>query len=247
MARFVSLSEADLDRPWPWRGRDADVRYALYRSLEEEHEALVRARASWRPTEAEAILALAQRAFGDLRAVLVGTADDLLDRPPAPEQWPLRLVLRHLIGVEKRYATVTVYAAHRRDDEPIPIPEDRLPKDDDHDVSGRIDRILERFAAARAQSDALCGALPERVLTRPAIWSGYQTDVRFRLHRFASHIAEHTIQCEKTLAGLGVTESEARRIVRRIWAARGELEAIDDEELLKSLDAAHLDRAASLA
>ena len=40
-------------------------------------------------------------------------------------------------------------------------------------------------------------------MTRPTIWARYDVDVRFRLHRFAAHVIEHTIQCEKALAALG--------------------------------------------
>lgn len=246
MARFASLEDEALARPWAWRSREATVRDALYRSLEEEHAALVRARGAWEPTEGERILALAQRAFGDLRGLLVGLLDPLLDRAPAEREWSLRQVLRHLLGAERRQATQVVYAAHRAEGEPMRMPDERLPKDDDAEVSGDAARILDRFAALRAQSDSLCGGLPQGALSRPTIWSGHEVDVRFRLHRFASHITEHTIQCEKTLELLGARQSEARRIVRRIWAARGELEAIDDEATLRALEAAHAERAASL-
>lgn len=246
MRRFALLPDEALEHAWTWRDRQTRVRYALYRSLEEEQEALVRARAEWEPTEAERILALAQRAFGDLRGLLVGIDEQLLDRAPAEGQWPLRLVLRHALTVEKRYAAQVVYSAHRREEEPVAIPPDRLPHEDDADVAGDIARILDRFATFRAQTDALCGALPAAAMARPALWGGFEVDVRFRLHRFASHIVEHTIQCEKTLDALGSAPSEARRIVRRISTTRGELEASGDAETLQRLDTAHAERAAAI-
>ena len=74
----------------------------------------------------------------------------------------------------------------------------------------------------------------------------FAVDVRFRLHRFASHLVEHTIQCEKALAAGSIRVGEARTIVRRIWALRGELEATSDDDAMAALDAAHEERAASL-
>ena len=63
-------------------------------------------------------------------------------------------------------------------------------------------------------------------MTRPTQWIHYQIDVRFRLHRFAAHVVEHTVQCEKTLAALGWRIAEGRGIARRISAALGELEGL---------------------
>jgi len=58
------------------------------------------------------------------------------------------------------------------------------------------------------------------------VWVKVEIDVRFRLHRFAAHVVEHTIQCEKTLAALGWRPTEGRRIVRQVAAALGELEGL---------------------
>lgn len=63
-------------------------------------------------------------------------------------------------------------------------------------------------------------------MTRPTIWVRREVDVRFRLHRFASHLVEHTVQCEKTLDALAWHQAEGRRIVRRVTAALGELEGL---------------------
>ena len=247
MSRFATLADDALAGPWPWRGKEAEVRYALYRSLEEEQEALVRARARWEPSEAERILTLARRAFGDLRGLLVGLPDNTLDTARDAE-WSLRDVLRHALLVEKRYAVNTLFAAHRGDDEPLHLAagDPRSPSERDVDVSGGVETVMERFAAARDQTDALLGALPEPALTRPTAWSGHEVDVRFRLHRFASHLVEHTIQCEKALAAGSIRVGEARAIVRRIWALRGELEATSDDDAMAALDAAHEGRAGSL-
>jgi hypothetical protein len=48
--------------------------------------------------------------------------------------------------------------------------------------------------------------------------------LRFRLHRFDSHMRQHTIQLSKTLYALGYIPSEAKRLLRLINTALGEVE-----------------------
>src|SRR5215813_5119385 len=81
LERIAALSESELSRAWVFRGRTLDVRNAAYWALVEAQEVLTRLHASGVP-ESRRILALAQRAFGDLRGLLLGLPDDLLDRAP---------------------------------------------------------------------------------------------------------------------------------------------------------------------
>lgn len=247
MRRFAALDGDALGLPCRWRDRDVDIRYLIVRSLEEEHEALFRARVAWRPTEVQAILALARSAFGDLSGVLIGLPDGSLDAAHDAE-WSLRRILTHVGEVERRYMAQTVFAAHRRDDEPLRMPEGdpRLPQKDGPELPGGIDALRARLAVAREESDAALGGIPDAALPRPSDWAGKQVDVRLRLHRFAAHLVEHTLQCEKALAGGGFRESAGRGLVRRIWSMRGELEAMADDATLNRLDAAHVERARAL-
>ena len=123
---FAGLDHEALSRPWPWREGTIDVRYALYRTLEEAQEAYVRAAAEPHP-ESRRILALAQRALGDLRGLLAGLPAEQLDVAPRPGEWSIRQTLHHLLVVERRYALQTLYAVERADTEPVRIPDDRLP------------------------------------------------------------------------------------------------------------------------
>src|SRR5213594_54230 len=247
MRRFATLDDAALGTPCRWRDRDVDVRYLVVRSLEEEHQALFRARVSWRPTEIERILALARQAFGDLCGLLIGLPDETLDAAHDAE-WSLRRILTHVGEIERRYMAQTVYAAHRRDEDPLRLAEGdpRLAAKDGPELLGGIDALLARLAVAREESDAAVGGIPEAALVRPSEWAGERVDVRLRSHRFAAHIVEHTLQCEKALAGSGTSEGEARRLVRRLWAMRGELEASADDETLNRLDLAHAERTEAL-
>jgi hypothetical protein len=48
--------------------------------------------------------------------------------------------------------------------------------------------------------------------------------LQFRLHRFDSHLRQHSVQAEKALAALDGPPSEARRLLRLVYAALAEAE-----------------------
>ena len=245
LAGFAALDEDVLSRPWRWLGGTLDARYALYRALEEAQEACVVAAAGPQP-ESRRILALAQRAFGDLHGLLIGLPTDLLDREPRPGEWPVREVLRHMLSVERRYAVQTRYAVERGDAEPVRISEDKLSTIPPGDVGGDVDAMLARLGQARAETNRRLGDLALVALTRPSVWVKVEIDVRFRLHRFAAHVVEHTIQCEKTLAALGWRPTEGRRIVRQVAAALGEVEGLGALTQARAIEARLAERFGSV-
>jgi hypothetical protein len=83
-------------------------------------------------------------------------------------------------------------------------------------------------------------------MTRPTIWAGYEIDVRFRLHRFAVHIEEHTIQCEKTLLALDWRPTEGRQIARRLAAVLGEVEGFGAVKDAREIEGRLAERLASV-
>jgi hypothetical protein len=118
------------------------------------------------------------------------------------------------------------------------MPEGRRPKPDPTHTPGGILDIVAHFAEQRAGTDAALGDLAEATLARPTFWAGAEVDVRHRLHRFASHISEHTHQCEKTVGALGALGGDGRSIAMRIGAMRGLHERRTDAERLRALDLA---------
>src|SRR5690348_4818769 len=85
MARLAAVPDGRCSDPWEWPGQSGfplQVRDALYRSLEEELEA-VAAQAS-PAIESARLLAVGQRAWGELRGLLVGLPDELLDLAERP-------------------------------------------------------------------------------------------------------------------------------------------------------------------
>lgn len=245
LTRLAAWTDADLAKPWMHGTRVTNLRYALYRTLEEEQEAVA---ALARPAnEASRIVALAQGAFGDLRGLLAGVPDDLLDRAPAEGEWPIRETLRHALEVELAYGAQTRWAVERTEAEPVAFPVERRPQVAPAEVAGPAAGVVARLERERAETDRYAAAIPDRALGRPSVWAGLTVDTRFRLHRFASHYAEHTIQCETTLERLGLARGDAPRVVRAISRMRGLHERSTAPERLAALDAACAARAAARA
>ena len=249
LARLAAVDDADLARPDRWRGIRVGARYArLFRTLEIEQEAVVAARISYLGTEAQRILGLAQIAYGDLRGVLAGVGSEALDRSPAEGEWSARRTLEHAIGVERSYRANTRHAIVRGADEPLTLPAERRPQPDPADTAGDGSALAEHLGARRAETDADLGRITEDEMTRASHWGaleeGLDVDVRFRLHRFASHLVEHTVQCERALEAAGVVFGDARRVVRRISVLRAMHERITPAAELARLDAGHAQRLA---
>jgi hypothetical protein len=216
-----------------------DARYALlFSTLEVEQTAVVRARTGYRGTEAQRILGLAQVAYGDLRGLLAGMSAEALDRVPREGEWSARETLKHTVGVERSYRANTAHALRRGADEPLAVPADRRPVPDPTDTAGDGSEIAERLGVRRAETDAELAAISDEQLTLPSKWGELAVDVRFRLHRFASHLVEHTVQCERALETAG-TVSDARRVVRRISVMRAMHERITPLDELGRIDAQH--------
>jgi hypothetical protein len=251
LAGFANLDEAALGQPWVYREKPMDVRYALYRTIEDAQEAHVILAARPHP-ESRRILAFCQRAFGSLRGLVIGLPDTLLDREPRVGEWSVGYTLRHVLAVERRYAIQTLYAVERADSDPVRIPADRLPPTGREgpltpaEISGGVAEILAQLAEARAETNRSLGDIAPARMTRPTIWGHFDVDVRFRLHRFGSHVVEHTVQCEKTLAALGWPEMEGRRIVRQLTALLGEIEGLGGLAEAKGVEARLVERFASV-
>jgi hypothetical protein len=242
---FAALGEDGLSRPWRFRDRPMDVRYAIYRSIEEAQEALVGVAGQPLP-ESRRILALAQRAYGDLRGLLIGLPTVLLDRPPREGQWSVREILGHLIVIEGRYAVQTRYAIERGDADPMRVAESELPTPAQTDVTGDIEQLLGRLGEARGETRRRLGDVSPAAMVRPTQWMHYDVDVRFRLHRFAAHLVEHAVQCEKTLESLGWSPTEGRRIVRRLTGLLGEIEGLGGETAVREIERRLVERHASM-
>lgn len=200
--------------------------------------------------DAVRILTIAQAAFGELRGLLLAIPDALVDREPAPGEWSVRQTMEHAIRVERSYRANCEYALTRRDDEPIAMPADRRPAADPADTAGDALAIALAFARRRAETDAALERLDAAALARPTRYGpldvAFEVDVRFRLHRFAVHLAEHSHQVEKTLRALGERGTDAQSYLRRISILRARHERRSGAATLARLDAAISDVVAAV-
>ncbi len=235
-----ALSDEDLEREWNWRAYHEGVRYACFRTYEELRTlaaVLIPERSSKNHplTTAHATLAQYHAAYRDLQAVLLGVGDDLLDTPPAPGEWPLRIILGHTIAAEREFFARIWHAIqqYRNDKEEIVA----MTAEAVAEFVGSyedFERTMNRLRLAGIL--AFYEALHKRVLRELTDIRGFELEaeslwweevplsVEFRLHRLDAHLRQHTIQAEKTLAALIGPSTEARRLLRLIYAALAEVD-----------------------
>jgi hypothetical protein len=224
----VELAPSELADDAPWQGY-LSVREVYYRVYQDLRDLAARRGAARRATRAQRILAQHQFAWRDLCGALVGVRDDELDSAPAAGEWPLREVLDHLLGAERGFTGLTMFALeHARQPraEPIAMPtEHPLGETYPADVSGSLADILVRFDALHRLALSTFEQVTDAELAAPSrFWEENEQVVAFRLHRFDAHLREHTIQVDKTLAGIGHAPGEAERLTRLIYNALGEAE-----------------------
>lgn len=232
---LVRIDDSELEQPWPWRDIVTDVRYCFYR----QYEALELARAEIAPglvaplasqPPARPLAGAATAARWELHGLLIGLRDELLDADPGGGEWTVRQTLAHIVGGQRAYGWFTAWWLAQRDrhpDEfPAQVPDElsELLPDESTEAEGSMVEIRRRFDDIVDLSCATLGVLSADEMAAKARWAGQAVTVGFRVGRWASHIREHTIQVDKTLAMLGHQPTEVARLVRLIAAAYGRLE-----------------------
>ena len=245
--RFAEVTHAtpgpDLDREWTWGAYDSEgVRFAFFRTYEELRElvattAAERAACGPAPTTAQRILAQYHAAYRDLQAALLGIGQGEEDQVPAEGDWPLRRVVGHIVGADVGFYVVAKYALDRYragDGRPAEVPDEAW----DTIVGQDVDSVWTILDGPLAGTRSFHAAFHERILrefatviedelSAPSMyWEGYEMSLRFRLHRFDSHMRQHTVQVDKTLKGIGHAPNEAKRLLRLIYAALAEVEGV---------------------
>lgn len=238
VADLLAIRDDRLDGPWRWRPGDLDdveVRYGLYR-IHERLEGAVGAIALGRADHPGATIGPAIPALGamaaarwELHGVLASLSVDDWDTDPGGGEWTIRQVIGHTVSGQRMYGWYNAwYLSQPAVDVEAVYPPDGLmppePSEEDEAtgppeaVRSRLDRVVDASIAANA-------ALDRAAMHVAARWSGLPVTIDFRLGRYGSHIREHTIQIDKTLAMLDRRPSEAERLVRLILATYGRLEA----------------------
>jgi hypothetical protein len=234
-----TIGDADLPRPWPWKGgSEEEIRYGFYRigeSLELagiEAQARIRAAGIERGRAADRI-AQATAARWDLQGLLLPLPDPAWDADPGNREWTVRQTMAHVIGTQRHYGVVTAWwqaQAYAAEDPMLPpVTPDAAYEDlpsEEAEGAGTSSEVRDRLDDVVDRSSEALGGLPVERLGFGARWSGFAVDIDFRLGRWSSHIREHTVQVEKTLAMIDHRPTENDRLVRLLLAAWGRAEAV---------------------
>lgn len=231
------LPDERLDASWNWRGYEEGVRFIHFRVLEELNwlSALLGANAV--QSSAQRLLAQHHAAWWDLQSVLLGVGDDLLDKEPTPGEWTLRQTLDHLIEVEWAHTKISEFALQQvraGKTELLSVPEEEF---EPHFVTrgGFSETIFEgtlseiqAFHETTHQKvlEAFWDVQTDELHQKAPFWEPEAFEIAFRLGRFSSHMAQHTVQIEKNLARLEHPLNEASHLHRRIFAALAGVEIL---------------------
>jgi hypothetical protein len=236
------LSDSDLEIEWSWRAYNEGIRYAMFRTYEELRELaaqlIIERSTRGKPiTTAHYSLAQYHAAYRDLQAVLIGVDDDVTDSPPAKGEWPLRIILGHIIAAEREFFARIWHAVNRfREGEEERV---EMSAEEVAEFVGsyeEFERTMNRLSISGIM--AFYDSLHKRVLREltniqgleleaPSLWwEGLPITVEFRLHRLDSHLRQHTVQIEKTLGDLGQIPSEAKRLLRLIYNALADVDGV---------------------
>lgn len=244
LERFAAATrgadEAALDRPWAWGAYgDEGVRFAFLRTYEElrelatriAHERQAQGRA---PSAAQRILAQYHSAYRDLWAAVDGLGDEEAAVAPAPDEWPVRTAVAHMIEADAGFLVVISHALerHRAGDPDPPAPGEAVYDE----ILGSEESHRRQMALPLSSLRAWHAELHGRILAEFAAiadgelqlgsryWEPEPMSLRFRLHRLESHLRQHTVQVDKTQAAIGRAPDETRRLLRLLHAGLAEVE-----------------------
>lgn len=240
VADMLAIPESALPVEWPWiGGGEEEVRYGFYRVQELFERAEVDAARAVAATGhdgglAAALIAPATAARWDLHGLLAPLTDAEIDAEPSDEEWSIRRTLGHVVNGQRAYGWATAAWQARGiavDDPSLATPPtfpiyEGLPDEDGPEMAGSLDDIRARLDAILDLSAERLAGLPEDRLGLGTRWSGFAVSIAFRLGRWSSHIREHAVQVEKTLAMLGRQPTEPERLARLVLAAYGRAEAV---------------------
>lgn len=236
----VKLDDQDLEREWSWRAYHEGVRFAFFRTYEDLRELAARLiterTTCGKPiTAAQHTLSQYHAAYRDLQAILTGVDDSLIDVPPAKGEWALRIILGHIIAAEREFFARIWHAVQRfnaGEEQPVEMTAEEVAEfvGEFADFEKTMNRLS--IPGIMAYYDSLhkrvlreLSAVRGLELEAPSLWwEELPITVEFRLHRLDSHLRQHSVQIEKTLAAIDGPVSEPRRLLRLIYAALADVD-----------------------
>jgi len=232
---LAAIPDETLTRPWTWKGgSEEELRYGFYRVAESFERAGIESADAMRTMGARErgveLTATATAARWDLQGLLHDLDDATWDADPGDGEWTVRRTLGHVISSQRGYALGSSWWLERRlrPDQPTPAWPDGLGDDlpsEEAEAEGTAEEVRARLDEALDDAAEHLASLSDEQLAYVARWSGFEVDLAFRQSRWASHLREHTIQVEKTLAMLAVRLTEVDRLIRHILSAWGRAES----------------------
>jgi len=234
-----TIRDSDLTTAWKWPAlARVQARFAFFRAYEvlelaaAEAEAALAGGPARRPVVR--VIGPATATRWDLHGLLRSVTDADWDADPGGGEWSIRRTVTHIIGGQRSFAWGTAWWVGQGmlvDDPALPeiISADitgALPSEATVDIAGSRTEAGGRIDAILDLSTERLSGLPDDKLALGSRYAGSPVSVAFRLGRWSSHIREHTIQVEKTLAMLDRPPTEADRLIRLVLAAYGRLEAV---------------------
>ena len=235
LAALNGIAAGDLGYLWMWDGNEQDVRYGFYRAfeiLEVGAANATRALASQPSSAARQAVAAATASRWALHGVLATLRDADIDADPGNGEWSIRRTLQHTVSSQRGYAWGTAaWLALREQTQSQGL--GRLPDDwfgglpeEEEEAVGSLAEVRRELDDIVDVTSARYATLTDDDLAVMGRWSGAPVTIHFRQWRWSSHIAEHTIQIEKTIDMLGKRRSEVDWLSRLLGQAYGRLEAI---------------------
>ncbi len=238
---LLAIPDSALEREWAWIGEgEGDVRSGFYVAVQALETAAGQARRSRREAgsieeagPAAGPIGAATEARWDLHGLLLPLDDGALDADPGDDEWTVRRTLAHTLASQRAYGWFSAWwmSRGRETDYPPSIPdavademEAQLPSAEQN-ADGSVAVVRARLDALVDLTSELWRDASEDDLSVRARWMGFAVSTGFRVGRWSTHIQEHTIQVEKTLAMLDRAPTEVERMVRLLYRAFGRMEA----------------------
>jgi hypothetical protein len=236
-----SLPDPELETEWTWGEYEEGVRFAFFR-IYEELRTLAAELQNWRAasnqpqTTAQHILAQYHAAYRDLQVILLGVDETVVQQSPVDDEWPLWRVLLHIIGADAGFFAVILDAIERerkQDGRPMKMTDEAWEAFwGSEPFEGIIDRqsyteLLDYYENLHQRIIHEFQDISDPELNIPVVyWEKEPMTLQFRLHRFDSHLRQHTVQAEKTSVAIGFHPNESQRLLRLIYVALAEVEGV---------------------
>lgn len=236
---LLPASEKDLERHWEWKSHKREgIRFAFFVTIQQLRQLAVALATKRKPlTQAQHILGQYHRQYMDLQAAVLGLSAENADRAPAKGEWSVRQAYGHMLSADIYFSAIVRHAleSHRAetwkpermtDEDELRLIGMREEEFNTLTKNGPFEKMLAYHHKFHPEVVREFSHITDEELELPAVmWEDIHFPIRHRLHRFEAHLIQHTVQVDNTLAAIGQSPSEIKRLIRYTFAALAEVEA----------------------